>query len=106
MIHPSYQELIEHINVVNKEKELPEVLSRYSLVLAAAKRARALIDKDPAMVNTNDSMKELSIAVEEMRQEKIGLYFREKTASEEEVSTEYDAMAEVDLSADIEEEEE
>lgn len=105
MIHPSYRELIEHINVVNKEIGQPEVLSRYSLVLAAAKRARSLIDKDAPMVNVNDSMKELSIAVEEMRQEKIGLYFREQTAEEAE-AVEYDHMAVVDLSADIDEEEE
>ena len=52
MIHPSYQKLIEHINVVNKELGQPEVLSRYSLVQAAAKRARSLVDGEPAMVET------------------------------------------------------
>ena len=41
MIHPSYSELIEAINTNNEDDDEALVLnSRYSLVLAASKRAR------------------------------------------------------------------
>jgi len=44
MIHPSYSELIEAINTNNEDDDEALVLnSRYSLVLAASKRARQLI---------------------------------------------------------------
>ena len=43
MIHPSYSELIEAINTNNEDDDEALVLnSRYSLVLAASKRARQL----------------------------------------------------------------
>ena len=50
MLHPSYTDLI---NVVNKDiepGEQPVVQSRYSIVIAASKRARQLIAGDDAMV--------------------------------------------------------
>ena len=43
MIHPSYKELIEKINEGQESDEAPVISSRYSLVLAASKRARQLI---------------------------------------------------------------
>ena len=51
MLHPSYGELIDTVNAVNKEKNLPEINSRYSVVIAAAKRARALIDGDLSLIH-------------------------------------------------------
>ena len=104
MIHPSYQKLIEHINVVNKELGQPEVLSRYSLVQAAAKRARSLVDGEPPMVETKPDEKELSIAIAEMMAGKIGVYTKEPETVQEDVP--FDEMAVVDLSRDYEEEEE
>lgn len=103
MIYPSYQQVIDHINVVNKELGEPEVLSRYSLVQAVAKRARALVDKERPMVVAKEGSKELSTAIDEMMHEKIGVYTEEPPVHEEEVS--FEDMAVVDLSADIEEEE-
>ena len=50
MLHPSYTDLI---NVVNKEVEQgeqPVVQSRYSIVIATAKRARQLIAGEEAEV--------------------------------------------------------
>ena len=38
MIHPSYNELLKTLNEVRDENE-PEIDSRYSLVIASAKRA-------------------------------------------------------------------
>lgn len=45
MLHPSYSELIKVVNSDVEEGEAPVVNSRYSIVLAAAKRARQIIDR-------------------------------------------------------------
>ena len=50
MIHPSYVELMEVVNEDVVIGEEPVVNSRYSIVLAAAKRARELIDGADTMV--------------------------------------------------------
>ena len=44
MLHPSYAELIKVVNGDVEEGDTPVVNSRYSIVLATAKRARQLID--------------------------------------------------------------
>ncbi len=104
MLHPSYQELIDHINHVNKEKELPEINSRYSLVIAAAKRARALIDGNRAQVPADPTSRQLSTAVAEMEAEKIGVYTRE-VRKEDIPSVSYDTMNIVDFSDQLQDEE-
>jgi DNA-directed RNA polymerase subunit omega len=71
MIHPSYNELIEIINQGNEDGENPQINSRYSIVMAAAKRARQLIDGDQALVSKAPINKPLTIAVEEIRRGKI-----------------------------------
>ena len=43
MLHPSYTELMNAVNSEVKEGEQPIVSSRYSIVIAAAKRARQII---------------------------------------------------------------
>ena len=66
MIHPSYVELMK---VVNQDAEIgmePVVNSRYSIVIATAKRARQIIAGDDPLVKTNGSDKPLSTAVEEL----------------------------------------
>ncbi|HAE45357.1 MAG TPA: DNA-directed RNA polymerase subunit omega [Lachnospiraceae bacterium] len=67
MIHPSYVELMK---VVNKESanigEEPVVNSRYSIVIASAKRARQIIDGAQTKVENAENKKPLSIAVEEL----------------------------------------
>ena len=50
MIHPSYVELMEVVNEDVVIGEEPVVNSRYSIVLAAAKRARQIIDGAEPMV--------------------------------------------------------
>ena len=50
MLHPSYTDLMETINS-ETEGDTPVVNSRYSIVLATAKRARQLIAGEEAYVN-------------------------------------------------------
>jgi DNA-directed RNA polymerase subunit omega len=73
MIHPSYVELMKVVN--NNDPEIgeePVVNSRYSIVLATAKRARQLISgAEPLVVNPAVSNKPLSTAVEELYQGKV-----------------------------------
>ena len=66
MLHPSYAELIKVINGDIEPGETPVVGSRYSVVLAAAKRARQITDgSKPLSMPAVD--KPLSIAVDELR---------------------------------------
>ena len=66
MLHPSYAELIQVINGDTEAGETPVVGSRYSVVLAAAKRARQITNgSKPLSMPAVD--KPLSIAVDELR---------------------------------------
>ncbi|MGN0297722.1 MAG: DNA-directed RNA polymerase subunit omega [Lachnospiraceae bacterium] len=66
MLHPSYYELIEDINKDNENGEYPVIESRYTLVIAAAKRARQLIGGADSEVKNFKNKKPLSVAVEEL----------------------------------------
>ena len=46
MIHPSYKEMIDAVNQEREDDTVPVVSSRYSIVMATAKRARQIIDGD------------------------------------------------------------
>ena len=70
MIHPSYNELIGILNKNRKPGE-PEIESRYSLVIAAARRARQLVNEQEPLAEKVNTYKPLSIAVEEIREGKI-----------------------------------
>ena len=65
MLHPSYTDLINVLNKDIEPGEQPVVQSRYSIVIAASKRARQLIAGEEAYVNAKGK-KPLSIAVEEI----------------------------------------
>ncbi len=68
MLKPSYAELME---VLNKDTEdSSEITSRYTIVIAASKRARQIIDGDSPMVEDTKG-KPLSTAVEEINAGKI-----------------------------------
>ena len=72
MIHPSYSELIQAINNNAEEDDNTMMLnSRYSLVIAAAKRARQIIAGDEPMADKVTCPKPLSIAVEELYEGKV-----------------------------------
>lgn len=70
MLHPSYSDLMEVVNSAVEPGEHPVVNSRYSIVLATAKRAREIIGGQEPLVDTiND--KPLSIAVDELYSGKV-----------------------------------
>lgn len=66
MIHPSYVELMKVVNHDTAIGEEPVVNSRYSIVIAAAKRARQIIGGAEPMLPNSHGKKPLSIAVEEL----------------------------------------
>lgn len=70
MIHPSYTDLMEVVNSDVEPGEQPVVQSRYSIVLATAKRARQIIAGEEALVK-DDGKKPLSVAVQELYESKV-----------------------------------
>ena len=70
MLHPSYTDLMKVVNSEVEPGEAPVVNSRYSIVMATAKRARQIIAGDEPLV-TAKVAQPLSIAVEELNQGKI-----------------------------------
>ena len=70
MLHPSYSDLMNVVNKGAEDAEHPVINSRYSIVIATAKRARQIVDGDEPLVKmtSKDGMhkKALSIAVEEL----------------------------------------
>ncbi len=68
MLHPSYTEILEKIR---ENEDIPNVDSRYSIVIATSKRARELISGKAPMVDAKENDKALSIAVEELNENKI-----------------------------------
>ena len=71
MIHPSYVELMKVVNDGVEIGEEPVVNSRYSIVLANAKRARQIIAGAEPMIENPKCNKPLSIAVEELYTGKV-----------------------------------
>ena len=71
MLHPSYTDLMKVVNKDVEEGETKVVNSRYSIVMATAKRAREIIDGAMPLVPVKDSEKPLSIAINELNQAKI-----------------------------------
>lgn len=70
MLHPSYSDLMEVVNSEVEQGEQPVVQSRYSIVLATAKRARQIVAGEQPLIN-GKGKKPLSIAVEELYKGKI-----------------------------------
>ena len=71
MLHPSYTDLMKVVNKDVEEGAAKVVNSRYSIVLATAKRARQIIDGEEVLVQAKAGQKPLSIAIEEVNQAKI-----------------------------------
>ena len=69
MLHPSYTDLIRIVNS-ESEGDTPVVNSRYSIVMAAAKRARQIVAGE-AKVSEKEALKPLSTAVKELAEGKI-----------------------------------
>ena len=71
MLHPSYTDLMKVVNKDVEEGDTKIVNSRYSIVMATAKRARQLIAGDLPLVDAKDGEKPLSIAIDELNQGKL-----------------------------------
>ena len=71
MLHPSYTDLMKVVNKDVEEGETKVVNSRYSIVLATAKRAREIIDGSMPLVGIKGNEKPLSVAIDELNQAKI-----------------------------------
>lgn len=87
MLRPSYTDLLE---VFNRDTDDITLGSRYTIVIAAAKRARQLVDHAEPLVDGIKVDKPVSVAVNELYQGKIKV--REgrpaENLSEEEETTE------------------
>lgn len=83
MIHPSYVDLMQVVNKGVEEGETPVINSRYSIVMATAKRARQIVDGDEPLIDAADGDKPLSVAVEELNQEKIRILADGETIEDE-----------------------
>ena len=70
MLHPSYTDLMNIVNGDVEEGEEPVISSRYSIVMATAKRARQIIGGEEPLVEIEQD-KPLSIAIEELVEGKI-----------------------------------
>ena len=79
MLHPSYSDLMKVVNSEVEPGEAPVVNSRYSIVIATAKRARQIISGEEALVSAKGA-KPLSVAVEELNQGKIKILSDEEEA--------------------------
>lgn len=70
MLHPSYSDLMNAVNSEVENGEQPVVQSRYSIVMAASRRARQLVDGAEPLVPDEDN-KPLSTAVDEIYSQKV-----------------------------------
>lgn len=71
MLHPSYTDLMKVVNQDVEEGATKIVNSRYSIVLATAKRARQIIDGNEPLVDAKGGDKPLSVAIDELNNAKI-----------------------------------
>ena len=78
MLHPSYSDLMKVVNSEVEPGEEKIVNSRYSIVMATAKRARQIIGGHEPMVKVKPGEKPLSIAVDELYQGKIKILCEEE----------------------------
>ena len=78
MLHPSYTEIIDAVNSEVEPGEQPVVQSRYSIVIATAKRARQLIAGEVAEV-PDYKKKPLSVAIEELHKGKVKIVSEDET---------------------------
>lgn len=79
MLHPSYTDLMNIANSEVEQGEQPVVNSRYSIVLATAKRARQIIAGSEPLVEAQSCPKPLSVAIEELSTSSIKIDAEEKS---------------------------
>ena len=98
MIHPSYVEMIDKINADQDREDAPLVTSRYSIVLATARRARQIVSGVEAFVNCYDrngkARKPLSVAVDEFYEDKVHILPNRDEGKEESGSEDHLSVTE------------
>ena len=110
MLRPTYNDLIDSMNKNREEGEL-EVQSRYSVVIASAKRARQIIDGDAPLVKAEEGRKPLSVAIEEISKNLVnvekGLDYEEEPIHNQDTAESYPRFAQDEEyeDEDLEEEE-
>ena len=93
MLHPSYTEIIDAVNSEVEPGEQPVVQSRYSIVIATAKRARQLIAGEVAEV-PDYKKKPLSVAIEELHKGKVKIVSEDETENIEDTQAKQEQEAE------------
>lgn len=106
MIHPSYKDLMNVMNSNVEPGEEPVVNSRYSIVLAAAKRAKQIINGAPPEVKVKCD-KPLSIAVDELNAGKVRILTGNEAEELEDITEGYideydDYLDDADVEDDVE----
>ena len=102
MLHPSYSDLMKKVNSEN-DSDTPVVNSRYSIVMAAAKRARQIVAGD-AHVTAKEAAKPLSTAVIELAEGKTTILPElDSTELEQEILFEEDVREDATQSAEEQE---
>lgn len=96
MLRPSYSDILD---VITQDAEDITIGSRYTIVIAAAKRARQLVDHQEPMIDRIEVDKPVSIAVHEIYEGKLKIR-QGKPEEEEEKEV---ALAEVDFASMAEE---
>jgi len=109
MLHPSFKEMIQKMNESAGE-ENKKITSRYSLVIAAAKRARQVnAGSDPLVeVEEGAKAKNLSVAVNELYAGKVRILEDDEPIEEDREYTDesiYQGFADVDYSDENEDDE-
>ena len=94
MLHPSYTDLINAVNSNVEPGEQPVVQSRYSIVIAAAKRARQIVDGSEPLVAGAAGKKALSTAVQELYEQKVSIMAEETVEETAIVAEETEESAE------------
>lgn len=77
MLHPSYNDLIEVVNSEVEPGEQPVVQSRYSIVIATAKRARQIVDEE-IRSGVSSKKKALSMAIDDLYKQRVKIVSDEK----------------------------
>lgn len=79
MLHPSYTDLMNAVNGESENAEQPVVQSRYSIVMAASKRARQLVDGAEPLADCDYTSKPLSVAIDEIYSQKVTILGDDET---------------------------
>lgn len=101
MLRPSYSDLLD---VITQDAEDITIGSRYTIVIAAAKRARQLVDHANPLVDEIKVNKPVSIAINELYEGKIKVRQGQPVAEKEEkgelAEVIFDCMAEEEAAAE------